>query len=418
MPSLLFLTQRIPYPPTKGEKIRAWQIFNHLRKSYDIHLGSLVDDPLDQVHVGTVRALCDDAYFATLDRRRAKVACLRGLLTGEPLSVTFYRDHGLAAWVNRVLAEVRPEVVFVCSSNMAPYVLQANDRGRVCLVDLVDVDSEKWRDYAHYGSAAMRWVHRREWRRTAALERRIAQQSDWSTLVSPAEAQLFTRLVPEQAARIKAVSNGVDHQFFDPAPIAGEVAPFDTTRRNYVFTGTMDYPPNVDAVKWFAESILPLVHRNDPDAQFQIVGSNPAPAVQTLAGNKGVFVTGRVADVRPYLRHAAAAVAPMRIARGIQNKVLEAMAMARPVVVTPEALEGIDAAAGVEVVLARDPHAFAAGCAYAVGPEGAAIGLAARRRVLADYVWSERLRGFDALLRPLAVADIAPVAGDAPVGAA
>ena len=398
MPDLLFLSQRIPYPPTKGEKIRAWQILNHLRKTYDVHLGSLIDDPLDQAHAETVRSICSDAHFATIDRRRAKLTCLRGLLTGEPLSVTFYRDRGLSGWVERVLTTVRPEVVFICSSNMAPYVLKAGYRGRICLVDLVDVDSAKWRDYAKRGRMPMRWLHNREWRETARLERKIAHSCDWSTLVSPAEAQLFTELVPDCAQKIKAISNGVDHQFFDPASPAA--APFDITRSNYVFTGTMDYPPNVDAVTWFVDAMLPLVRHADPGAQFHIVGSAPALAVQALARTSGVFVTGRVPDVRPYLRHATAAIAPMRIARGIQNKVLEAMAMARPVVVTPEALEGIDAIAGEEVILAKDPQSFAAGCILAAGVEGTAIGLAARRRVLADYVWAERLRGFDALLRP------------------
>ena len=393
MPNLLFLTQRIPYPPIKGEKIRPLQILRHLRQFYDVHLGCLVDDPRDQEHVPTVRALCTDAYFATLDRRRAKVTCLRGLLTGEPLSVTFYRDRGLADWTARVLREVQPEVIFVCSSNMAPYVLDLRDRRRVCLVDLADVDSEKWRAYADTGRPPMRWVHAREWRRTADLEARIARECDWSTFVSAEEAALFTRLHPAAADRIRAVSSGVDAAYFDPA--LPTEAPYSTDRLNFVFTGTMDYPPNMDAVAWFAGSILPLIRQASPNAAFHIVGSSPAPQVQALA-SEGVHVTGRVPDVRPYVAHATACVAPMRIARGIQNKVLEAMAMARPVIVTPDALEGIGARPGEEVLLAETAEAFAAACLDA--PGRAAVGAAARQRVLRDYIWAERLRGFDALL--------------------
>ena len=393
MPDLLFLTQRIPYPPIKGEKIRPLQILRHLRQSYDVHLGCLVDDPRDQEHVPTVRALCTDAYFATLDRRWAKLTCLRGLLTGEPLSVTFYRDRGLADWTARVLREVRPEVIFVCSSNMAPYVLDLRDRQSVCLVDLADVDSEKWRAYADTGRPPMRWVHAREWRRTAELEGRIARECDWSTFVSAEEAALFTRLHPAAADRIRAVSSGVDAAYFDPA-LAGE-APYPTDRLNFVFTGTMDYPPNMDAVAWFAGTILPLIRQASPGAAFHIVGSSPALQVQALASDC-VRVTGRVPDVRPYVAHATACVAPMRIARGIQNKVLEAMAMARPVVVTPDALEGIGARPGEEVLLAETAEAFAAACLDA--PGRAAVGAAARQRVLRDYIWAERLRGFDALL--------------------
>ncbi len=396
MPSLLFLTQRIPYPPIKGEKIRPLQILRHLRQAYDVHLGCLVDDPRDLEHVPAVRALCTDSYFATLDRRRARISCLRGLLTNQPLSVTFYRDNGLARWVRRVLDEVRPEVIFISSSNMAPYVLAWRGRERVCLVDLADVDLEKWRAYAETGSFPMSWLHRREWRRVADLESRIARECDWSTFVSDAEAELFASLHPARADKIRAISSGVDHTYFDP-DLRFE-APYDTGRLNFVFTGTMDYPPNVDAVTWFADSILPIIRRSAPDAAFHVVGSSPSAEVQALAATDGVFVTGRVPDVRPYLAHASAGVAPMRIARGIQNKVLEAMAMARPVVVTAGALTGIAAIPGREVMLADTAETFAAACLDAAGPGGGAIGEAARRRVLRDYVWAERLRGFDPLL--------------------
>jgi sugar transferase (PEP-CTERM/EpsH1 system associated) len=396
MPDLLFLTQRIPYPPFKGEKIRPLQILNYIRKHYDIYLGCLVDDPNDYEHIPTIRELCRDSYFATLNRRRAKFTCLRGLLTGEPLSVTFYRDRGLADWVRRVLTDVKPEVIFVCSSNMAPYVLDLPGQKGVRLVDLADVDSEKWRAYAATGSFPMRWVYAREWRRVAQLEARIARDCDWSTFVSAEEASLFARLVPDQAAKIRAVSSGVDHAYFDPAQ-AFE-APFATGRLNFVFTGTMDYPPNVDAVRWFARSVLPIIHQSAPDARFHIVGSNPAPEVQALAAGNAILVTGRVPDVRPYLAHATAAVAPMRIARGIQNKVLEAMSMARPTVITHDALEGIEAIPGKEVLLADTPEAFAAACIQAADPSSAVIGQAARLRVVQDYSWAERLRGFDPLL--------------------
>jgi polysaccharide biosynthesis protein PslH len=346
--------------------------------------------------VPTVRALCADAYFARLDRRMAKITCLRGLLTGTALSVAFYQDRGLADWVRRTLDEVRPEVIFVCSSNMADYVMNTAHSARVTLVDLADVDSEKWRAYAERDRFPMRWVHRREWRLVAELETRIARECDWSTFVSTEEAQLLAAMVPDRTAHIRAVGSGVDHLYFDPA--LPHAPAFDTSRRNYVFTGTMDYPPNVDAVLWFAEAILPLIRLHLPDAQFHVVGSSPAPSVQKLAALPGVFVSGRVPDVRPYLAHATAAVAPMRIARGIQNKVLEAMAMARPVVVTPDALEGIDAAPGREVLVATDAATFAAACVQAATPAAAAIAAAARQRVLAAFIWAEKLRGFDELL--------------------
>ncbi|MDT7950916.1 MAG: TIGR03087 family PEP-CTERM/XrtA system glycosyltransferase [Acetobacteraceae bacterium] len=389
---LLFLAQRIPYPPTKGEKIRAWPILQHLAASFRVHLGCLVDDPEDEPHIGTVAALCATSHFARLDRRWAKLKSLTGLLTGEPLSVTFYRDRALTAWVARTLREIEPAAVFVFSSNMAPYVLGRTGEA-VTLCDLTDVDSEKWRAYAEQGGA-MQLVHRREWRRVAALEGRIARDMDWSTFVSEGEADLFRAQWPAQAGKVRVVPNGVNFAYFDPA--ISQNAPYPTDQLNFVFTGTMDYPPNVDAVRWFAADILPIIRGHQP-ARFHIVGANPAAEVRALAGD-GVFVTGRVPDVRPYVAHATAAVAPMRIARGIQNKVLEAMAMARPVVVTPDALEGIDATPGTDVLLGADADAFAAHCLEAAGPGAAAIGASARRLIERSYSWAGRLQGFDALL--------------------
>ncbi len=396
MPDLLFLTQRLPYPPIKGEKIRPLQILKYLTQWCDIYLGCLIDDPADAQHIDTIRALCRDVYVAPLNRRTAKLTCLSGLLTGESLSVTFFRNRGLTNWVKDVVANVRPDVIFVNSGNMAPYVLDLpKQQTRIC--DLADVDSEKWRAYAETATGPMRLVYRRERNKVAALERRIAYEFDASSFVSDAEAALFKHLVPERAASIRGVSSGVDHRYFDPSLATAPL--FDSTLPTYVFTGTMDYPPNVDAVVWFATEILPVIRRTVPAAQFYIVGNSHSAEVQRLATIEGVFVTGRVADVRPYVAHATAGVAPMRIARGIQNKVLEAMSLARPVVLTSGALEGIEAEPGVDVLLADTIEDFAAACCrLALNNDGAAIGNAARTRIVRDYDWSARLHRFDDLL--------------------
>jgi polysaccharide biosynthesis protein PslH len=403
MPDLLFLTQRLPYPPMKGEKIRPLQILKYLAQRYDVHVGCLIDDPSDAQHISTIAAMCRDIHVATLDRKMAKLTCLRGLLTGESLSVTFFRDRGLTNWVRNVVRTVRPEVIFVNSGNMAPYVLDLPKREtRIC--DLADVDSEKWRAYAETTRGPMRAVYRREWKQVAKLERRIADDFDVSSFVSEAEASLFRSLVPSRTDHIRGVSSGVDHRYFDPALDHAPV--FDTTLPTYVFTGTMDYPPNVDAVVWFATKILPLIRRSVPAAQFYIVGNGPSAEVQQLSRIEGVFVTGRVPDVRPYVAHATAGVAPMRIARGIQNKVLEAMSLGKPVVVTPGALEGIEAQPGIDLLLADSEPAFAAACCrLATTNDGAAIGAAARLRIVRHYDWAARLRDFDDLLHPAVVAE-------------
>jgi sugar transferase (PEP-CTERM/EpsH1 system associated) len=396
-PDLLFLAQRIPYPPNKGEKIRHFQILKHLSKTHNVHLGCLIDDPDDWQHIAAVKVFCVDAHFARLDRRFDTLSHIKALARGDALSVALYRDAGLARWVSRTLDTVKPRVVFVCSSNMAPYVLNEPHRAERQIFDLVDVDSEKWQAYSARGVGPMRWLYAREARKVFALERRIAREADWSTFVSDAEAALFRRLVPERAACIVGISNGVDCAYFDPQ--TRYAAPYNVGVPNFVFTGTMDYVPNVDAVTWFAHEILPIVRRAMPQAQFHIVGANPAPAVRALGRIGDVHVTGRVPDVRPYLAHASAAVAPMRIARGIQNKVLEAMAMARAVVVTSDALEGIDVEPGSELLLADTAEAFAAAAQRLAADvtEGRRIGEAARRRVIADFSWEGRLKGFDRL---------------------
>jgi sugar transferase (PEP-CTERM/EpsH1 system associated) len=396
--NLVFLTQRIPYPPIKGEKIRPLQILKHFTKSYNVYLGCLIDDPQDQQHANTVRALCTDAYFGTLNRRWDNLSHLKAMASGRALSVALYDHRGLAQWTSRMLATLKPDVVFVCSSNMAPYVLDQPFRGRTCIVDLADVDSEKWRAYAEKASGIMKWVYQREAGIVFDLERRIARETDYSTLVSEPEARLFRALVPERARAIVGVPSGIEHTYFDPQ--GDYPAPYDASMPTFVFTGTMDYVPNVDAVTWFAQDILPIIRRTLPTAQFYIVGSSPAPAVQRLDKIDGVHVTGRVPDVRPYIAHATAVVAPMRIARGIQNKVMEAMAMAKPVIVTSDALEGIDAVVGEELILADTVESFAGeACRLAADRDlGHRIGAAARRRMVGHFSWEAQLGGFDRLI--------------------
>jgi sugar transferase (PEP-CTERM/EpsH1 system associated) len=180
----------------------------------------------------------------------------------------------------------------------------------------------------------------------------VARDYDASLFVSAPEAELFRTLAPESSAKIGHFSNGVDTDYFSPD--TGHANPYAAGERALVFTGAMDYWPNVDAVQWFCDEVFPVLRQRVPDLRFYIVGSRPAPAVQALGQREGVTVTGTVPDVRPYIAHAAVAVAPLRIARGIQNKVLEAMAMATAVVVSPQALEGIDAEPGSELLLAED----------------------------------------------------------------
>ena len=396
MPEFLFLAQRLPYPPDKGDKIRSYRLLRRLAERGRVRLGAFIDDEADLVHLPAVREFCAEAHVARLDPRLAKLRCLSGFATGDPLTLGYYRDRGMADWVARVLRETPPDAILVFSSAMAQYVL-GRPEAPPFVMDFVDVDADKWRQYADTLAPPKSWIYRREWRRLLAFDRRVAQAALAGTFVSEPEAELFRRLAPESAHKTFAVANGVDADYFSPARDYPRLLP--EGRPCFVFTGAMDYWPNVDAVVWFAEAMLPRIRTAAPDAEFWVVGANPAPAVEKLRGRPGVTVTGRVPDVRPYLAQATAAVAPLRISRGVQNKVLEAMAMARPTVVTPQALEGIDAEPGRELLLADGEAAFAeAALAVASGGIDPGMGAAARRRVNDFYSWSARLAGLDRLL--------------------
>jgi sugar transferase (PEP-CTERM/EpsH1 system associated) len=393
MPELLFLTQRIPYPPIKGEKIRPLQILRFLAERYKVHLGCLIDDPSDWQHVPTLKEICEETYFAPLNPRVATISCLRGLATGAPLSVLYFYHRGLDAWVQDLLARRRIDAAFVCSSAMAQYLVDRPDRPKTIIMDFADVDADKWRQYADRHSGPMRWVYARESRRLLAFDRKAAQRFDASTFVSEAEAALFRRLAPESGAKSHFVHSGVDSAYFSPAQEFPN--PYSDKAPVAVFTGTMSYWPNVDAVTWFATSILPRIRERVPDMKFAIVGSSPDAKVQELARTPGIIVTGRVPDVRPYVANAAFDVVPLRVAGGVQNKVLEAMAMAKTVIATPRALAGLAAEAARHVIVAEDEESFAHAAIDTISGRGAKdIGGRARQGVLDLYDWSTNLRGF------------------------
>ena len=342
-----------------------------------------------------MESLCAGAHFEPLVPWRATVRSARSLLTGAPLSASYYASRGMARWVDAVMREARPEAALIYSSVMGQF-LDAH-APRCVVTDFVDVDSDKWRQYAQSKSGPMKWVYTREAETLLKFDRALARRCQASVFVSEAEAALFAGLAPDSAARIHAIRNGVDSAYFNPeASLPPLSAPHGPA---FVFTGTMDYWPNVDAVVWFARAVLPEIQRHIPAARFMIVGAKPAPAVQELAGITGVTVTGRVADVRPYLAGAAAAVAPMRLARGIQNKVLEGMSMGRPVITTHQGLEGIDADPGTHLLVAGEAAEFAAACLAVLDADrAAALGQAARRLILERYQWQATLSEFDALL--------------------
>ncbi|MGE4062937.1 MAG: TIGR03087 family PEP-CTERM/XrtA system glycosyltransferase [Rhodospirillaceae bacterium] len=394
--SLLFLCHRIPFPPDKGEKIRAFRILEHLARSYRINLGCFIDDADDKAHVAALEPYCAELRCFDLPRETAKFRAVKGLLTGSPLTVASFANAAMGRWVSDILAREKHDVVFVYSSAMAQYVIGRDLGGAQLVMDFVDVDSDKWRQYAAETKGPMRWIYRREAAKLLAFDRRVAAAADAGLFVSDAEAALWRTLAPEAAGKTYGIANGIDCRYFSPRHVWS--SPFTTPGPHFVFTGTMDYWPNVDAVKWFASAIFPKLRAARPEATFTVVGAKPTTEVTNLQSQAGVHVTGRVADVRPYLAHAHVAVAPMRIARGIQNKVLEAMAMAKPVVTTAQGLEGIEAVPDRHLMLANSEFEIFQACLRATEHDAAAIGLAARRLMEESYTWEGRLRDLDDIL--------------------
>jgi sugar transferase (PEP-CTERM/EpsH1 system associated) len=387
---LLFLAHRIPFPPNKGDKIRSFNLLKHLSTRYAIHLGAFVDDADDWQYRDALKPYCASIKLLPLNPRRARLASLSGLLSGEALTLPYYRNAELKRWAAGLAASGAVSRGLAFSSAMAQFM---PDSLAPRVLDMVDVDSDKWTQYAPTQRWPLSWVYAREGRKLAEWEARVAQAFDATLLVSRDEAALLQQRAPQARHKISAFENGVDADYFSPArdypnPYAADV-------QAIVFTGAMDYWPNIDAVSWFAERIFPAIRDAVPGAQFTIVGSRPGDAVVALSRQPGVVVTGGVPDVRPYLAHAACAVAPLRIARGVQNKVLEAMAMARPVVASPQAAEGIRAEAGRDFILAQDAAEFAP--AVVAQLQAPATAATARDCILENYDWARNLSAIDPL---------------------
>jgi sugar transferase (PEP-CTERM/EpsH1 system associated) len=331
-----------------------------------------------------------------LDSRRARAMSATALLMNRPLRLDYYRSRSLSEWVARLHRKLPVSRVLVFSSVMAQFVEPQRYARKV--IDFVDVDSAKWSQYAVQKSWPMNRVYAREGRQLLRYERRVAREFDASLFVSAQEAALFSGLASESAARIGWFSNGVDSSYFSPMHDFDN--PFPEGGPVMVFTGAMDYWPNVDAVQWFADDILPAILQRHPKARFYIVGARPSPQVQALGQRPGIHVTGTVPDVRPYLAHAQISVAPLRIARGIQNKVLEAMAMALPVVLTGNAATGIDAIDGEHFAIGDSDAALVTAALDLLGDRRAAdkLGMEARRFVTENASWQSALAKLPHLL--------------------
>ncbi len=407
---LLFLVHRIPFPPNKGDKIRSFNLLKHLAKTYRVHVGAFVDDPADWRYQDELEAICGEVCLLNLKPGQRKLKSLKGLLTGESLTVPYYASQAMQDWVDHLLARYPIEHTVVFSSPMAQFISGPAYSHLRRVADFVDIDSDKWAQYSRSKPWPLSWVYGREARTLFDYERKIANEFDATVFVSDDESAMFQQMAPEAAMRVSAAHNGVDTDYFSPDREYPDPYPEKVPR--LVFTGAMDYWANADAVRWFAEEIFPGIRATMSDAEFYIVGSRPTADVQALGTLTGVTVTRAVRDIRPFIAHAQAAVAPMRIARGVQNKVLEAMAMAVPVLATPEAGEGITARAGIDLLIESEPELLCQRALHLLAGDESNIGLAARQCVLQNYGWGTNLQRFNVLLgsaNPVNQADLSAV---------
>lgn len=389
MGDILFLAHRIPYPPNRGDKIRSFNILKRLCELGTVHVATFADDDEDLVHADALREMVGSLH---IEKRSVSkpVGAARALLTGKPISLTLFDSKGIRSFVDQLIQSKSIDTVFVFSGQMAQFVPELPPEIRF-IMDFGDVDSAKFASYSKSGDPVMRYVHAREAKILAAFEDAMAQRADCSLFVTDAEAGLFRSATGLGVQNVKALENGINCDFFDPTAdfpkLTTAIGPL------VIFTGQMDYRPNIDAVVSFARDVLPTIHAEHPHAQFAIVGRNPAPEVQALDRLEGVQVTGAVDDIRSWVAAADVVVAPLRIARGIQNKVLEAMAMARPVVASRLAFEGIDAVPRRDLLVANTPAQEAELVVQLLNnvSDADALGRAARKRMMDRYRWDQTL---------------------------
>jgi len=351
-----------------------------------VDLACLTDEPTSNETLQALRQVTNQLAVVPHSGRRRYVRGAMSMLRGRTVTEGLFDSSSLAKGVQQWSRETRYDAVLASSSGVARYVfppcVNANTR---CWVDLIDVDSQKWLDYANASRFPMSLIYRTEGRRLRDVECRLAASCDRLLVVSEAERELFRSFCPTD--RIVAVSNGVDYQYFAPQPgIVSEP-------HSCAFIGVMNYKPNADAAIWFAENVWPQICQRYPDAKFYIVGKSPTSEVEALQARSGINVTGSVPDVRPWLMRATCAVVPLQIARGVQNKVLEAMACGRPVICSPEPLKGLAAEPGVHLLKASSANEWVSAlcCVFNDRELQQRLGTAATQCVKQNYAWEASL---------------------------
>jgi sugar transferase (PEP-CTERM/EpsH1 system associated) len=389
-PNLLYLTHRVPYPPDKGDRIRNYHLLRFLAQRADVHLACLADEPAHEETLAALRPLCARLAVVPLDRWAQRGRMVLSLLRGGTASEGAFATPEMETVLNNWGGSLRFDAVLTSASSLVPYLRLPVLRDVPAVVDLVDVDSQKWLDYSMHSSGPASWLFRMEGKRLRRLEGELPSWAQAVTLVSKPEAVVYRRYcVP---GNIEVVFNGVDLDYFRPVD--------QRTLPACVFVGALDYRPNVDGACWFCKEVWPRVRSRSPHAELWLVGRRPVAAVRRLARVPGVHLVGQVPDVRPYLARASVAVAPLRLARGVQNKVLEALAMAKAVVASPAALVALGVQSGAEVLAASSPEQWEEAVVNLLedADRRRSLGTAGRAYVETHHHWGRCLEPFASLL--------------------
>lgn len=404
---ILYIAHRIPYPPNKGDKIRTFNEIKHLSASHEIHLVCLADNPEDMKYETNLGKYSKKVKVISLNTKLAKIKSLLALVSSKPLSVSYFYSRLLQKTINSWVSSTQYDAVICFCSTMAEYVFRSsalnpslNSNGPVLTLDFCDIDSEKWGQYAKRSRFPMNLIYKIEKKRLFKYEKYINNNFHHSVVVSQREKDLFLELYPS-AKTITAIPNGVDYEYFSSSARFEFINPkLDHSDPVLVFTGAMDYYANIEGVTWFCFEILPGIKKEFPKTQFFIVGSNPVPKVKELENIEGVTVTGFVDDIRPYYQFADICIVSLRIAAGIQNKVLEAMSMGKPVITTAKALEGINAIANEHILVEDEPQNFSNAVILLLKnlEQKKTLGTKARLFVKESYNWETNMNCFESLL--------------------
>ena len=383
---ILYVTHRVPYPPDRGDRIRTWNVLKFLAGRASVDLVCLADEPASDETLNVLRSVTKRLAVIPHAGRSRYVRGAISMMCGNTVTEGLFDSPELTRVLKDWSTSTRYDAVLASSSGVARYlfppcVLKDTKRW----VDLIDVDSQKWLDYAKSATFPMSMIYRIEGKRLRKVECRLAETCERLLVVSEAERELFLGFCPTN--RIEAVGSGVDYEYFAPQSDS-HVEP-----HSCAFVGVMNYKPNADGAIWFAQNVWPGIRQRYPDAKFYVVGKSPTPEVQMLSSVAGIEVTGSVPDVRPYLMRSTCVVVPLQIARGVQNKVLEAMACGRPVICSPEPLKGLAVEPGVHLLRADSAEAWISSLSRVFDDVQLQknLGTAAMKCVQQNYSWNSAL---------------------------